>query len=35
MCESGDFCYFWVAIILETLLKFLLKKIYGLEGDVG
>ena len=35
MCEWDDFCYFWVAIMSEALLKFLLKRIYGLKEDVG
>ena len=34
MCEWNDFCSFWVAIMSEALLKFLLKRIYGLEEYV-
>ena len=35
MYELDDLCYCWVAIMQEAFLKFLLKRIYGLEGDGG
>ena len=35
MCEWEIFRYFWVDTMSEALLKFLFKRIYGLEGDVG
>ena len=34
-CENGMICYFWVAIMSEAFLKFLRKRIYGLEGEGG
>ena len=35
MYDWDDFCYCWVAIMSKAFLKFLLKRIYGLEGDGG